>query len=205
MQAFIVASIAALLILAYAVPRRAGAVSSSVTARQNKVVPEPDADFGDAPDSYGTMRASDGARHVAAGPILGTKRAAEPDAPIPLDGKADDNDDGVASSMLQPGATATLNINASVGSILNAWIDFDSNGTFTASEQVAKNHVLTAGGNSLSVNLPDTAPPGIHYARFRLTSAPVKSPLPTGLLPDGEVEDYALMFRPALGYLVAPR
>ncbi len=202
MQAIVLATATALLILAYSVPKRTSAAPIKQVVVPEVKAPEPESDFGDAPDSYGTLRASNGARHGASGPTLGSARDAEPDAMEPLDGKGDgSDDDGVANGMLQPGASASFIVNVSAGGILNAWLDFDSNGKFGPTEQIAKNLVMTPGSNTITVNIPETVSPGIHYGRFRLTSAPVAVPLPTGFLPDGEVEDYAMMIRPAIGVL----
>ena len=58
-------------------------------------------DFGDAPNTYGTLVGSNGARHVTSGLLLGTARDAETDAPgLLLNGTGDDvtsvdDEDGV--------------------------------------------------------------------------------------------------------------
>src|SRR5690606_30459830 len=50
----------------------------------------PQFDFGDAPDTYGTLDGSNGANHVPLGPTLGAARDAELDAQGALDGTGDD-------------------------------------------------------------------------------------------------------------------
>ena len=51
--------------------------------------------------------------------------------------------------------------------------------------------MLVAGLNgSIGFTVPSGAVPGVTYARFRLSSA--GGLLPTGLAPDGEVEDYVV-------------
>lgn len=64
-------------------------------------------DFGAAPDSYGTLLADNGARHLATGPTLGATRDAEPDA-----GPDAGNEDGVTFTTLTAGmiAVATVDI-----------------------------------------------------------------------------------------------
>src|SRR5207253_2130041 len=67
-------------------------------------------DFGDAPDSYHTLLASNGARHVATGPILGSSRDTEADGQPSPNADADPDEDGVTFSTLyyrQTSATAT--------------------------------------------------------------------------------------------------
>ncbi|WP_238537822.1 M36 family metallopeptidase [Zavarzinella formosa] len=158
------------------------------------VPPQPD--FGDLPDSYGTSLAANGARHTTTGPTLGTKRDGEPDAALPLDGTGDDlsgidDDDGVTAGVLRAGTTGSFTVNVSAASFLNAWADLNGNSIFDAGEQFAINKAMTAGNNLVSITLPASPTLGTLYVRFRLTSATVASPSPLGLLPDGEVEDYA--------------
>ena len=99
-------------------------------------------DFGDAPTSYGTLRADDGAQHQATdtGPFLGedrnTDRDTETDAQSPLDGTGDNvhgNDDEKAVDVppLVMGTNVTVTVQVGGGSgKLDAWIDFDQSGTF---------------------------------------------------------------------------
>jgi hypothetical protein len=157
-------------------------------------------DFGDAPDSYGTLLVSDGARHalVVGGPILGPSVDAEEDGLPDLMADGDDltthNDaDGVFFlSPVAPGWPATIQVTGSAGAVLDAWIDFDGNGTFDADEYFT--YVLTGGPDILTVNVPDDATTGLTYARFRVSWDGGLGP--TGLAPDGEVEDYALELTP---------
>ncbi len=195
--------LATLVSLAFSPPHLGAAAPR--TATQRAVISEPEADFGDAPNSFGTTRASDGARHVVAGPTLGTKRTGEADARVPLDGSGDGtDDDGAAHGVILVGESAVFIILASDAGFLNVWIDFDGDGKFSPVEQVAKNSRLAAGENKLAVPIPGTAVVGARYARFRFTSATVHAPKPTGLLPDGEVEDYVLQIRPSRQRYVKP-
>jgi len=81
---------------------------------------------------------------------------------------------------------------AAAAGYLNAWIDFNTNGTWSdAGEQVFTNVALTAGTNTLAFNVPATAAATANtWARFRFSSATNLSF--TGEAPDGEVEDYQL-------------
>jgi uncharacterized repeat protein (TIGR01451 family) len=153
-------------------------------------------DFGDAPDTYKTLLASDGARHVPVGPMLGSARDDEANAASPLDGTGDDvstsdDEDGVAiSSTLVPRLGARITVTASAAAKLDAWIDYNRNGVFDASEQIATSLNVAAGANDITLVVPDTAIAGTSYARFRLSSAGGLAP--GGAATDGEVEDYRL-------------
>ncbi len=115
-------------------------------------------DLGDAPDSFGTTLANDGARHFATGPILGNNRDADSDgyASQSADGdSANDvaDEDGVAigqtqSSLLtvvsETSATFTITVSNANGkpAFLDAWVDWNDNGVFEASERIADHFVV---------------------------------------------------------------
>ncbi len=163
-------------------------------------------DFGDAPsssqsglpNSYPTLLADDGARHTETGPTLGASRDTEGDGQPSTLADGDDtngtaDEDGiVGASAFAPGmADAWVEVLVSADSYVNAWIDFNADGTWDASEQLATDLALTAGTNHVTFPIPATAVPGITYARLRLTSYDTGGTLlPTGLADDGEVEDY---------------
>jgi uncharacterized repeat protein (TIGR01451 family) len=154
-------------------------------------------DFGDAPDSYGTREASDGARHAIGGPTLGTVAEPDVDGQPGNDATRDDRDgiddeDGVVfASPLVEGEIAEFVVSASAPARLDAWVDFDGDATFDhPAEQILASRSLLAGDNMLQFVIPATAQPGRTFARFRASTA--GGLLPTGLAPDGEVEDYAV-------------
>ncbi len=158
-------------------------------------------DFGDAPDpAYPTLSASNGARHVlGSGLFLGATVDAEndgqPDATATGDDLANqpDEDGVVFTSILVPGTMASVTVTASaVGGLLDAWIDFNNNGSWLdAGEQIFMNQPLAAGPNPLVFPVPPGAALGPQtFARFRLSAGGNLSP--TGIANDGEVEDYAL-------------
>lgn len=111
-----------------------------------------------------------------------------------------DDEDGVtlpASLGLGSSGTASAVLTNLTGSnaFLNAWIDFNGNGSFTDSgEQIVTNSVVPNGTNgttgSLNFSIPSNAKPGVRGVRIRLSS--VQNPGPTGTAGIGEVEDYVL-------------
>ena len=166
-------------------------------------------DFGDAPDSYGTLLVSDGPRHLVTSTsfYLGTCVDAEVDASAPLDASGDDatsgpatvagtcsandDEDGVSFDTTLVGCeTGQVTIVASSAAVLDAWIDFDADGSFDPTDRIATATALAAGANALPISVPCSATPGSTYARFRLSSAGVAAP--TGAAPDGEVEDFSI-------------
>ncbi len=165
-------------------------------------------DFGDATDSsgvpvYPTLLANNGARHViAAGVFLGATIDAEPDGQPDGTATGDDNnppaglddEDGVGlPAVLVAGATVPVPVVASVPGFLNAWIDWNGNGTWLdPGEQVFLNYPLSPGPNLtlLAVPLPPALVSGGPQSRWRFTTYAPALPAFTGAELDGEVEDY---------------
>ncbi len=158
-------------------------------------------DFGDDPESYRTLLAEDGARHVIVpGYYLGRKIDAEADGFPGYDAAGDnhndsDDEDGVAFlSPLVRGAVANVNVTASAPGVLNAWLDFDIDGEWNdTEEEVISNRELSAGDNYLSFEIPESATAGKTYLRFRYSSG--EGLRPYGAALDGEVEDYCIDIR----------
>ncbi len=163
------------------------------------------ADFGDAPAPY-TTSLPGGAWHEDVGPTLGATRDAEADGlPSALaDGDGAD-DDGVtfgAKYVGQVGAALIVNVqNAPVGAQLDAWIDFNGDGSWGGlGEQIFASVGVVEGDNALTFEVPATAQAGTRFARFRLSTAGGLGM--GGAAPDGEVEDYAVTIggpSPSLG------
>ncbi len=155
-------------------------------------------DFGDAPAPYPTLLADNGARHVAVGPMLGATRDVTEDGQPSADASGDgaDEDGVVFVDLLIPGRAATVRVTASAPAKLDAWIDFDVNGSWAdAGEQVFVSLPLTAGENDLAVNVPAAAQVSDRvFARFRLSTAGGLSF--AGAAADGEVEDYRISVVP---------
>ncbi|MDP6545472.1 MAG: FG-GAP-like repeat-containing protein [Phycisphaerae bacterium] len=160
-------------------------------------------DFGDAPAPYPTTLASDGARHADTGPTLAVNRDTESDGKPTAAADGDDNtgvpddEDGVTFGSTiragQLGAEVTVNVlNAPSGAKLDAWIDFNSDGTWGGPyEQIADSVAVVNGDNTITFDVPSWAVDGQTYARFRLSTAGGLGP--AGLAVDGEVEDYQVM------------
>ena len=155
-------------------------------------------DFGDAPIGYPTTVAEDGARHDLVGPVLGTDRDGELDATHSaaadfddLNGDTPDDEDGfVSGGLIVPGQRFAFTLEASQPAFVDAWIDFDGNGTWDNPDEKFLDSVpVVAGINGFNELIPTDATPGMtSYARFRISTA--GGLLPTGLASDGEVEDY---------------
>ena len=156
-------------------------------------------DWGDAPDQpYPTLAASNGANHrIVPGMFLGNLIDAEPDGqPVPAWSGDDTNnqpdEDGVAPlTPLIPGMNAQVQVTASMPGMLDAWIDFNNNGSWAdPGEQIFAAMPLAPGANVLTFPVPLAALPGPAGSRWRYSTA---GGLPfTGPAPDGEVEDHLL-------------
>ncbi|MCA9078963.1 MAG: cadherin domain-containing protein [Planctomycetaceae bacterium] len=172
------------------------AADGEVEDYQLTVLTSATSDFGDAPDSYGTSLANNGARHIGTGPVLGSLRDIERDALVSVDalgddGFKDDDEDGVfILTAIAPGHTSQAEITSDTGGVLDAWLDLDGNGTFDAGEQVITDVVLTAGVNIVDFAVPATAAVGTTFARFRIAATAADVTGPTGAAANGEVEDY---------------
>lgn len=150
-------------------------------------------DFGDAPDSYGTMLSSNGARHTLSDTYLGSGVDGESDSSAyPLSDDANDtvdDEDGVQfATLITEGKNAVLVVKSTGSGFLNGWIDTDANGRFDGNDQILTDYRISNEKESLYVDIPDGATPGKTWARFRLSTEP--GLLAYGGAPDGEVEDY---------------
>lgn len=159
-------------------------------------------DFGDAPMPYPTTLVENGARHVVSGPRLGGSRDEDGQGAHSNDAAGDGlDDDGVTFGSIrigQLGAMATVNVqNAPGGAKLDAWIDWNADGSWGGpGEQVASSVAVVNGNNTLSFDVPSWAVDGTTFARLRLSTAGRLGM--RGLAADGEVEDYAVTVNPPL-------
>ncbi|MBN1352610.1 T9SS type A sorting domain-containing protein [candidate division KSB1 bacterium] len=178
-----------------------------ITFKNKKGTGDDQYDFGDAPDpSYPTVLASNGARHlISPNLFLGNHVDAEPNGqPSPM-ATGDDqglmypgvpfpagDEDGVLlPPIVSAGQTVSISVLASAAGVLNAWLDFNCNGSWAdANEHIIAAQPVNSGTNPFTITIPGSAQAGQSYARFRLSS--VRSISFDGLAPDGEVEDYAV-------------
>ncbi len=172
------------------------------------VPPPPDKlkqlDWGDAPDpTYPTLRAGNGAYHtIATGFHLGQGVDDEPDgqpAPDALGDDhfgADDEDGVIFLTPILPGGMAGLEIAASAAGFVDAWIDFDGDGSWSqGGDRILTAEPVAAGFNVLSVAIPASAALNTAtFARFRLSRTGGLPPEGPGQ--DGEVEDYHVLIGP---------
>ena len=80
-------------------------------------------------------------------------------------------------------------VNAPAGAQLDAWIDFNGDGSWAGpGEQIFDSQSVVSGANNLTFDVPSYAIAGATYARFRLSTAGDLGV--GGVASDGEVEDY---------------
>ena len=151
-------------------------------------------DFGDAPDTYGTLLASNGARHglLDSAVYLGASVDGESDSylyPLSDDDAGSPDEDGVNFvSNIEIGEAGIAQIQTTGAAFLNAWIDWDQNGQFESDEQIISQQSLSEGVHAIYYDVPLRAVAGQTWARFRYSSeATVEA---SGGAADGEVEDY---------------
>ena len=153
-------------------------------------------DFGDLPDpTYPTLSANDGARHLIDPAIrLGSRIDGESDGQptAAADGDGVDEDGVVFVTDFVRTLTTTIDVTASAPGELVFWIDFDRSGTFDNATERFTHTFTAAGTESLTVDVPASAPSGDSAARFRFSTDGAAIADPTGFAPDGEVEDYAI-------------
>lgn len=166
-------------------------VAPEATQSFTLVVNPPPVDYGDAPDSYGTTLAANGARHASTGPMLGATRDVEADGQpnAAANGDGADEDGVTLPNTLIARVDAQFVVNTPTGGRLDAWIDYNRDGDFLdANEQVVNGRLMNVGTTFFGITVPAGIVAGASFARFRLSSAGGLGP--TGSAPNGEVEDY---------------
>jgi len=177
-----------------------------------------DSDYGDAPDSYKTRRASGGAHHKAGPLTLGKNVDVETDGLPTVDAHGDDHtqwddEDAVlhpSDLNLTAGASHIIALQLTNGDtavqhsgVVTGWIDFNGDGHFQiGTEGIGDTHVSVPAASqtqaTLSFTVPANAQYGTTYARFRLYGDdPNPNSIPFLLSPVGwggvgEVEDYRI-------------
>ena len=169
-------------------------------------------DYGDAPDRpYPTLLANNGPQHRITQLMLGAFIDAEPDGQPDPAALGDDNnglpddEDGVFFGPLTTGQPGSVQVIASMPGVLDAWIDFDGDGTWMQmGEYIIPSQPVNAGGNIFSFNVPASAVANRNtFARFRLSSGGGLSflgPYPDGTIPDGEIEDHVVWIEEGFTY-----
>ncbi|MBX3010759.1 MAG: hypothetical protein KF832_04595 [Caldilineaceae bacterium] len=163
------------------------------------------ADLGDLPDRYGTLKSSDGARHLlTSNTRLNGSVDSDPDGMPSLGADGDDTDTDVPNAgddengvtwppVILPNSTVPITVVvATTGTAyLNAWIDFNGDGDFEDEQEriVMTDTAYTTGTHVFNISAPSFVTTTL-YARFRLTDNPGEATTPTGSAPSGEVEDY---------------
>ncbi len=180
------------------------------TGQGNRVWINDGKDHGDAPDTFGTLLSSDGARHLASVPRLGSSRDVDTDGQPTAGADGDDNaavddEDGVAfaPTIIAGDLSANVTVNSSGAALLDAWIDFNGDGTFAgASERIFASQPVVAGNNNLTFIVPADARQGSTFGRFRISTTGNLGP--RGPATDGEVEDYLMTIAnsPGIGQFI---
>lgn len=162
-------------------------------------------DYGDAPDSYGTLLQDNGPRHNVpdfdestntASLMLGANVSSESEGQPSPQADADTFDDGVTAPIaLTPDEITNVDVvvtnNTDEVATLAGWIDTNSNGAFDAGERVTLEVPANSGADTYTLTFPGaSALSADTYARFRLFPGVVADPQPVGVANAGEVEDY---------------
>ncbi|MFZ4595026.1 MAG: beta strand repeat-containing protein, partial [Verrucomicrobiaceae bacterium] len=195
-------------------------LTASSVADVDFAVLSPDEDFGDLPTAYGvTLLATDGARHLipdgGATLYLGSAPDSEVDGQVSTaangdDATGSDDEDGITftSSTWTSGTVASghggqITANVTGSGWLVGWIDWANNNNLTGTGEFVINQAVSAGNTSISFDIPVGtigAGAATWKARFRLL--PSAPPFPafsyTGEVTNGEVEDYNIVYTPAI-------
>ncbi|GAA3876397.1 hypothetical protein GCM10022381_18710 [Leifsonia kafniensis] len=159
-------------------------------------------DFGDAPDSYGTLLENSGAVHsLKSGLTLGSEWDEESNGRPTASANGDDtngtvnDEDGLAAALtVGPGratlATVTATNTTGTEATLAGWIDLNGNGTFEPGERQTLAVPANSGTANYALTWPAQGAVQATFARFRLFDGAVATPSPQGSAVGGEVEDY---------------
>lgn len=159
-------------------------------------------DFSDAPNSYQTLLADNGPRHLLDGETyLGLNApdgdydgytGADSDDSSEVNSTSFDDEEGVNFvTALEIGLDSIVSVYASKIGILNAWFDWNADGDFNdANEHVFNDVTLTTGINHLILRVPDNALVSNSWSRFRFSQQSGLSFF--GGSNSGEVEDHPI-------------
>ncbi len=171
------------------------------------VVDEPEEfDWGDAPDpAYPTLASSNGAYHLIVpginmGPSIDPEMNGQPDPTATgddLNGATPDDEDGVSFPNIVTGAVgSSFTVNCSVNGFIDAWLDFNNNGSWAdPGEQIAASVPVVPGNNMINFPVPAGTVPGTTFARVRFSTYGGLAYF--GPAQDGEVEDHTVVIEEA--------
>ena len=156
----------------------------------------PPQDFSDAPASYGNP-----VHDIVTGYRIGAVNTAETVRYANANAVGDTGDDGYSAGTYRRTVqtTATVTVTGANGR-LQGWIDWNGDGDFLdVSEQIATNVTDNGAGDTnpatgtigIAIATPLTAVLTQTFARFRWSTT-LDAPPSTLILPNGEVEDYAI-------------
>ncbi len=184
-------------------------LASSGEVEDYRVQMKNEYDFGDAPESYGTLLKDNGPRHLLNGYLNFSSISMSSIAPCTEDdGKPSllaDADDAKQDEddIVLPALTTTAESYSAVVSVFNlsgrkatisGWIDFNKNGLFDSGERTQATIPTDMRGYiTLKWSGISGLTPGRTYARFRIASQAKDVSSPTGYADSGEVQDYSLM------------
>ncbi|MCF6213099.1 MAG: T9SS type A sorting domain-containing protein [Flavobacteriaceae bacterium] len=111
-----------------------------------------------------------------------------------------DDEEGVSfTNPLVKGTTTTFNVTVTnatgVNSYINAWIDWNGNGSFAdTGEQIVTEQIVNGSATvPINIAVPSTASSATSYIRFRVCSTAGDCITYSGVAKDGEVEDYQVV------------
>ncbi|RYY87490.1 MAG: hypothetical protein EOO15_11790 [Chitinophagaceae bacterium] len=161
---------------------------------------KPMADLGDAPASYDPVANSPAVHEILSTLRLGAGTTSEFTKNTSALATGDADDGMPTPTILINNSNYLTNIvvynNTGANATVAAWVDFNSNGTFEASEGISQ--VVPSSASAQTIQLfwptPTTtlAPYSYTFVRVRVTSTAngMTTSNPTGYYSDGEVEDY---------------
>ncbi len=101
------------------------------------------------------------------------------------------DEDGVRfAGAFAPDRVTGVTVNASAAGFVNAWFDFNRNGTFESSERLISGAPVVAGDNQFFISTPAGTADGPVITRFRFSAQ--QNLGPTGPAGSGEVEDHLI-------------
>lgn len=175
------------------------AIVSTFFGRNATAQTAPTYDYGDAPETYDTLAADNGAAHVVdnetyLGAWVETDFDGQPHVSALGDDRFDgtDDEDGVVFGRLARGGVARMAVQASRNGYLTLFIDFNGDGSFSGDE-VLVDKQIPAGQSVHRIYVPESAEAQTTYARVRFSSRPIAGfvdNLWSGIAANGEVEDY---------------